>query len=55
MDASARRALQLAELDMLKHIHQVCEQNSLRYYVIAGTLLGCVRHKGFIPWDDDTI
>ncbi len=34
-------------------IDKVCEEHSLRYYITAGTLLGAVRHKGFIPWDDD--
>ena len=42
-----------AELEVLKVIENVCQRNGLRYYAYCGTLLGCVRHKGFIPWDDD--
>ena len=39
--------------EVLDAFVQICEQNNLRYYIIAGTLLGAVRHKGPIPWDDD--
>ena len=40
-------------LNMLQWFHQECKNNNLRYYIIGGTMLGAVRHKGFIPWDDD--
>ena len=41
------------ELKMMKLFIKLCEQYNLRYYMAGGTLLGAVRHKGFIPWDDD--
>lgn len=47
------RELQLCELESLKDIKAVCEKHNIRYYLSSGTLLGAVRHQGFIPWDDD--
>ena len=47
------RPLQLHILQILLAIDRVCKEQQLRYYIMAGTLLGAIRHKGFIPWDDD--
>ena len=40
-------------LDALYAFHSICEENALRYSIAFGTMLGAVRHQGFIPWDDD--
>lgn len=55
MDASSSeiRRLQLEELSVLDELDRICKKHGLRYYLTAGTLLGAVRHGGFIPWDDD--
>ena len=45
--------LQLVEKDLLKQYINFCEEHNLRYFLMCGTLLGAIRHKGFIPWDDD--
>ncbi|MGD0167867.1 MAG: LicD family protein [Gaiellaceae bacterium] len=50
---SQLRRLQLAELEILKEFQRICSEYSLRYYLLGGSALGAVRHRGFIPWDDD--
>lgn len=47
------REIQIGELEVLKQLHKLCEKIGVTYYLFYGTLLGAVRHKGFIPWDDD--
>lgn len=47
------KRLQNKGLEMLQAIHDACEKLGIRYYIMYGTLLGAVRHNGFIPWDDD--
>lgn len=47
------REIQMQELKMLEDFSEYCRIHGLRYYMAGGTLLGAVRHKGFIPWDDD--
>lgn len=45
--------LKQLELDILRYIRKCCEEHDLTYYLAYGTLIGAVRHQGFIPWDDD--
>lgn len=47
------RELQLKLLELMKIFHNVCECNNIKYYMLGGTMLGAIRHEGFIPWDDD--
>lgn len=47
------RKMQELELGMLIDFDRVCRKHGIKYTILAGTMLGAVRHKGFIPWDDD--
>ena len=53
-DGSNRRKSQLRMVEMLKFLDGFCKDNQIDYWIDSGTLLGAVRHGGFIPWDDDT-
>lgn len=50
---SHRKKLWNVQLNLIKEFARICDKHNLRWFVYAGTLLGAVRHKGFIPWDDD--
>ena len=52
-DGSQLRRAQLRMVDLLKFIDNICREHNLRYWIAYGTLIGAMRHGGFIPWDDD--
>ncbi|MDR2955100.1 MAG: LicD family protein [Prevotella sp.] len=52
-DGSELRTLQLKMLDILIAVTDICDKHNLTYWISGGTLLGAMRHGGFIPWDDD--
>ena len=47
------REVQMISLELLKEVHDFCIDNNIKYTLFSGTLIGAIRHHGFIPWDDD--
>ena len=45
--------LHQADLEIVKQVVALCDKYGLMYYMLGGSMLGAIRHKGFIPWDDD--
>lgn len=53
LDEKMLRKLQMIQLEMLIEVDRICRKCKIKYNIIAGTLLGAIRHGGYIPWDDD--
>ena len=53
VDPADVRKIQLMVLNLMLEFERICKKHGLRYYLAGGTILGGIRHKGFIPWDDD--
>ena len=52
-EGSLLRRQQMRMLDILIEVDKICKKHDIRYWLSSGTLIGAVRHNGFIPWDDD--
>ena len=53
MDIMSTKDIQSVSLEILKDVHSFCVEKSINYTLFGGTLIGAIRHDGFIPWDDD--
>ena len=53
IDDATLRKIQMIQLEMLQEVDRICKKCNIHYNIIAGTLLGAIRHGGYIPWDDD--
>ena len=49
----ATKLLQKTQLEILKDFQALCDKHKIPYFASGGTAIGAIRHKGFIPWDDD--
>ena len=52
-DQELLRAVQLCNLKNLKKLDEICRRHNIRYWIAYGSLIGTIRHQGFVPWDDD--
>ena len=55
MRAVTSEELRSIQLDLLQKTAEFCENNGLRYFLCGGTPMGAIRHKGYIPWDNDIV
>ncbi len=53
LDSDQLIRLQKCQAEILREFAEICDKLNIKYYILGGTLLGAVRHKGYIPWDDD--
>ena len=53
LDNDTLKKLQEVELEILEEFDRICKKHNLTYFAVGGTLIGVIRHEGFIPWDDD--
>lgn len=53
MKEISKEGVRVIQIEILKYVHEFCTANDIEYFLCYGSLIGAVRHKGFIPWDDD--